>query len=214
VSEASDLWTQLAEQAGAALPSDQLQLLSRYLDLLLEANQRMNLTSVTDRAAAELLHVADSLTLLPFIGAGRKTIADVGSGGGCPGLVLAIARPDALVTCIEATGKKARFLAETAAALALANVAVVAERAEQLRRTFDVVTARAIGSLARVVEFGLPLVKPGGKLLAMKGPKVAGEMSEAGVMIKRFYGGKPVIHAIGLPGIDGHVVVEIGRRVK
>jgi 16S rRNA (guanine527-N7)-methyltransferase len=214
VSSTFDLWTELAQRGGVALTPAQIQSLSRYLDLLLEANQRMNLTAITDRAAAELLHIADSLTLLPLLPPGKVTIADIGSGGGCPGVVLAIARPDATVTCIESVAKKARFLSETATSLGLANLNVAAERAENLKRTFDVVTARAIGPLSRVLEWGLPLLKPGGKLLAMKGPKAAAELAEATRHLGRLRGGKAVIHPIALPGIDGHVVVEIGKRMK
>jgi 16S rRNA (guanine527-N7)-methyltransferase len=208
------LWTQLAERGRLRLSDKQLDLLSRYLDLLLEANLTMNLTSAQGArrgGGAARRRCPDAAAVSNR--REKSSIADIGSGGGSPAIPLAIARSDASVTCIESTGKKATFLT-AAAALSPANVAVVAERAEQLRRTFDVVTARAIGALAKVVEFGLPLVKPGGRLLAMKGPKVVDEMGEAAPMIRRFYGGKPVIHAIELPGIDGHVVVEIGRRVK
>ena len=79
--------------AGVTIGANQHVDLSRYLDLLLEANQRMNLTRITDRAAAEIHHVADALTLLKFLPPGEITIADVGSGGGVPGIPLAIARP-------------------------------------------------------------------------------------------------------------------------
>jgi 16S rRNA (guanine527-N7)-methyltransferase len=198
----------------------QQQKLSRYLDLLLEANQRMNLTSVTDRAKAELLHVGDALTLLPFLPAGEFTLGDIGSGGGCPGIPLAIVRPDARVMCIESTKKKAAFLREVAAALNLTNVCVEPVRAEDLTCSpahpltppFAIVTARAVGSLAEVAALALPLLRPGGRLLAMKGPKIGQELSEAQKTIARLGGGKPVVHAVRLAGAEGHVVVEIVRR--
>src|SRR4051794_23310171 len=90
-----ELWSQLAARAGITLSERQDALLSQYLDLLLAANARMNLTRITDRAAAELHHVGDALTLLPFLPGAAHKIADVGTGGGVPGIPLAIVRPDA-----------------------------------------------------------------------------------------------------------------------
>jgi 16S rRNA (guanine527-N7)-methyltransferase len=190
-------------------------LLDRYLDLLLQANQTMNLTSVTDRAAAELLHIADALTLLPFLPPGRIALADIGSGGGSPAFPLAITRRDAMVTCIESTKKKAAFLERTAAELALPNLRVFADRAENARRrNFQVVTARAVGPLAHVAALGLPLLRVGGVLLAMKGKKIAEELPAAHAVIRRLGGGKPRVHAVDLPGTDAHVIVEIRNNRK
>src|SRR5688500_1440653 len=111
------LWNDLAARAGLTLTDDQHAQLSRYLDLLLDANQRMNLTRITDRAAAEVQHVGDALTLLPHLPPGEFRLADVGSGGGVPGIPLAIARPDARVMLVESTKKKAAFLKSAAAEL-------------------------------------------------------------------------------------------------
>jgi len=190
------------------------ELLNRYLDLLLQANQVMNLTSVTDRAAAEQLHVADALTLLPFLPEGEITIADIGSGGGCPGIPLAISRPDAMVTLIEATKKKAAFLQSVADELKLTNVRVEADRAEKVGQRFTVAVARAVGPLALLAEIALPMVQPGGKLLAMKGPKIAAELPAAAKTIARFRGQPAVVHPAARPGAEGHVIVEIIKRRK
>ena len=194
------------------MTAEQEQKLSRYLDLLLEANQRMNLTSVTDRGAAELLHVKDALTLLPFLPEGAFYLADIGSGGGCPGIPLAIVRPDVNVTCIESTKKKAAFLQEVATALNLTNVKVAPVRAEELKSTFNIVTARAVGSMTILAQIGLPLVKPKGKLLAMKGPKITEELPPARNMIARLGGRPAVVHPVNLPGAEGHVIVEIVKK--
>ena len=113
------LCNELARRGGVRLDESQHAKLSRYLDLLLAANAKMNLTRITDRAEAQRLHVADSLTLLPFLPAGEHRLVDVGSGGGVPGIVLAIARPDAKVVLLEATKKKADFLRRAAAELQL-----------------------------------------------------------------------------------------------
>src|SRR5438128_12614435 len=104
-----ELWNQLAAGAGVAISDHGYAQLNTYLDLLLAANQRMNLTRITDRAAAEVQHIADALTLLPFIPPTTQTIADVGSGGGVPGVPLAIVLPHIHFTLIESTKKKAVF---------------------------------------------------------------------------------------------------------
>ncbi|HEX2972222.1 MAG TPA: 16S rRNA (guanine(527)-N(7))-methyltransferase RsmG [Tepidisphaeraceae bacterium] len=210
------LWSELAGQAGFPLSDAQLQLLSRYLDLLLEINKVMNLTRIENRAEAEVLHVGDSLTVLPFLPREAHQLVDVGSGGGVPGIPLAIARPDVQVTLIESTKKKAAFLEKTAKELGLANVKALAERAEVIahgpkRDSFDIATARAVGAMNMLVEWCLPLVKKGGKLLAMKGARIAEELPAAEKAIHLLSGGTPVIHPITLPGTESHVLVEIPK---
>ncbi|MGH7176992.1 MAG: 16S rRNA (guanine(527)-N(7))-methyltransferase RsmG [Tepidisphaeraceae bacterium] len=206
-----ELWSQLAARADVALSASQHALLDRYLDLLLAANEKMNLTRITERSAAEVRHVGDALTLLPFLPRRACRIADVGSGGGVPGIPLAIVRPDALVTLIESTKKKAAFLTEAAKEIDLKNVRVLDCRAEAVRESFDIVTARAIGSLEQIAEWCLPLVKKNGTLLAMKGPKVQDELPAARRIIRRLGGAAPLVHPVELPGIENHVIVEIRR---
>jgi 16S rRNA (guanine527-N7)-methyltransferase len=214
------LWRQLAESAKLELSDEQLARLDRYLDLLAQANQRMNLTRIESREAAEVQHIADSLTLLPFLPAGPHRLADLGSGGGVPGIPVAIARPNATVMLIESTQKKATFLKSASAELGLSNISVSSWRAEDVghsnsRETFDVVTARAVGAMAFLAEWSLPLVKKGGKFLAMKGPRLAEELPAAARPIRLLSGGEPVIHAVtSLPGITGHVIVEITKIAK
>ncbi len=166
----------------------QLELLGRYLDLLLETNKQFNLTAIKDADAAWRRHIIDSLTLLPGLAdvESASRVIDVGSGGGLPGIPVAIARPDLSVTLLEATGKKARFLERCAAELPLPNVAVLNLRAESAgrdrdhRERYDVVICRAVGPMAELLEYTLPLVAVGGRLLAMKGPSVERELDAAG----------------------------------
>ncbi|HYE21347.1 MAG TPA: 16S rRNA (guanine(527)-N(7))-methyltransferase RsmG [Tepidisphaeraceae bacterium] len=209
-----ELWNEIAGRAGVALSHLQTAQLDRYITLLLEANKRMNLTRIPDRATADVAHVADALTVLPHLPAGAHRLADVGSGGGVPGLVLASARPDAQVFLIESTKKKAEFLRETAAALDLANVTVIADRAEaagrgELRDSCDVVIARAVAAMTFLAEWCLPLVKKGGKFLAMKGAKIAEELPEAQTAIRLLSGAPAVVHPVELPGTEHHVIVEV-----
>jgi len=212
------LWTEIAERAGAVLLPVQHELLGQYLDLLLAANLRMNLTRITNREAAEVQHVGDALTLLRYLPAGPIKLADLGSGGGVPGIPLAIARPDAQVLLIESTKKKASFLAETARELGLHNVRVSDQRAEdagrspEMRESFDVVVARAVATLDWLVEWCLPLVKKGGRMLAMKGEKASEELPLAEHAIRLLGGGSPDVHPADLPGARHHVIVEVRKN--
>jgi 16S rRNA (guanine527-N7)-methyltransferase len=178
---------------GVELDAAVLGRLGDYLARLLAMNEQMNLTAIHDPAEAWEKHALDALTLVPLlaeVGAGARLV-DVGSGGGVPGVPLAIARPDLQVTLVEATQKKAAFLSTVAGTLGLTNVTVRAERAEQLAAgelhgSFDVVTARAVGRLAALVPLTAPFAKAGGMLLLVKGQKAAEELAEAtGVLQKQ-----------------------------
>ncbi|MGA2496795.1 MAG: 16S rRNA (guanine(527)-N(7))-methyltransferase RsmG [Tepidisphaeraceae bacterium] len=199
----------------APLSEEQLNSLDRYLDLLLEANAVMNLTRITDRASAEVLHVADALTLVAHLPRESHRLADVGSGGGVPGIPLAIARPDVSIVLIESTRKKAAFLDRAIRELALCNVVVRAERAERLtdcRGKFDVVTARAVAAIGELAQWCFPLLKPGGRLLAMKGAKAAEEIDAAKKVLQRLGAEQPIVHRTELPGAENHVVVELHKK--
>jgi 16S rRNA (guanine527-N7)-methyltransferase len=128
-------------------------------------------TSVHDRREVENVHIADSLVGLevPAVGEAAR-IVDLGSGAGLPGLVLAIARPEAEVVLVESGGKKCAWLERTVTALGLENVRVVCARAEELDEApFDVVTARALAALSVLCEYAAPLLREGGSLVAWKG---------------------------------------------
>ena len=215
----NELWDRLMTAGGVEPAEDKRALLARYLDLLFDANTRMNLTRITDRAAAEVQHVGDALTALPFLPPGPHRLADVGSGGGVPGIPLAVARPDAQILLIESTKKKAAFLQSAVHELGLANVTVSDERAEDLgrgpvRESCDVVTARAVATLNWLAEWCLPLVKKGGRMLAMKGAKHAEELPAAAKPILWLNGGPPVVHPVDLPGTEHHVIIEIRKLGK
>ncbi len=140
----------------------------------------MNLTRIRDRQEAETFHVGDALALLPHLPEHGFDLADVGSGGGVPGVPLAIARPKVQVTLIESVGKKAAFLQSVVEALQLENVTVINGRAEALPpKSFDVVTCRAVAPLQKLLVWCRSMIRPGGVLLAMKGPKLAEELVEA-----------------------------------
>jgi 16S rRNA (guanine527-N7)-methyltransferase len=169
--------------------------LAAYLDALLETNKAFNLTSITDRDEAWRKHVLDSLTLVPLLRslqAGAQVV-DVGSGGGLPGLPLAIALPSLRFTLLEATSKKARFLGETAKKLRLDNVQVENGRAESFgrgagRERFDVATSRALSRCSVLFELTLPLLKSGGASIAIKGEQAEQELQEAARALELLHG--------------------------
>lgn len=211
-----ELWDRLAERAGGSLNEDQHAALGRYLDLLLTGNKRLNLTRITDVAQARLLHIADSLTLLAHLPAGAINVADVGSGGGVPGIPLAIARPEIRVTLIESAAKKCVFLRETVEALALNNVTILPGRVEEAgrgkaRETFDVAIVRAVAEMVWLVEWCLPLVRVGGRMLAMKGPRGLGELENVRPLLRLLGGGQVRVIPAELPGAEGHVIIEIAK---
>lgn len=210
------LWTDIAARAGLVLTEAQHAALSRYLDLLIEANQTMNLTRITDRAQAELLHIADALTILPFLPQAPISLADLGSGGGVPGIPLAIARPDVKVLLVESTKKKAAFLRRTAETLGLTNVEVSDDRVEDVghsprRGTFDVVTARAVALLPWLIEWAMPLLKKGGTLLAMKGERGPAEVELSAAICKRINADPPAVEPVSLPGTENHIIIRVKK---
>ncbi|WP_432800288.1 16S rRNA (guanine(527)-N(7))-methyltransferase RsmG [Poriferisphaera sp. WC338] len=170
-----------------ALDDAMLVKLARFLDLLLDANTRMNLTAIKERDAAWSRMIIDSLTLLPGlenVPASAKVI-DIGSGGGLPGIPLAIVRPDLHVTLLDATGKKVAFHNEVIKTLGLENCRSIQDRAETLgqskehRGQYDIAMSRAIGKIAEVLEYSLPLARVEGRVLAMKGPAIEQELAVA-----------------------------------
>jgi 16S rRNA (guanine527-N7)-methyltransferase len=147
--------------------------LTRFVDhlrLIEKWNRIHNLTAVRETEQMVVLHLLDSLSLLPHLGEARSVI-DVGSGPGFPGIPLAIARPELQVTLLDSSHKKCAFLEQAKGELKLANVSVVCERVEQYKPaySFDAVVSRAFAELSDFVVQARHLVAPGGRLLAMKG---------------------------------------------
>ena len=159
---------------GLELSAESVEKLGVYLRLLAKWNRTYNLTAVRDEGAMVSQHLLDSLAVLPYLQSSSKTIrslADVGSGGGLPGIPLAIACPQVKIELIEASHKKASFLEQARIELSLTNVSVHCGRVEAFKpkELFDAVISRAFSSLAKFVQLASHLLAPGGLLLAMKG---------------------------------------------
>lgn len=171
-----------AELQGIVLTTKQIEQFYRYAELLLEWNARMNLTAITQAQQIEVKHFIDSMLFTSIIEA-KGSIVDVGSGAGFPGLACKIYKPELDVTLLEPTGKRVQFLQEVSRELEL-DVCVLKERAEEAgrkkyRESYDVATARAVAALSILCEYCLPLVKVGGRFIAMKGAEKEDVPSDA-----------------------------------
>ena len=172
------------EQLGIALEQPALERLAWLGSELLRWNRTHNLTAITDPDEVREKHLVDSLTLLPLLGATRRLL-DLGSGAGFPALPLKIARPELEIVSVDAVGKKIAFQRHVARSLQLGGFTAVHGRAEELSANpvsaggFDLVTARALGSLPLLAALATPYLAPGGRLLAMKGAEGAGELLAA-----------------------------------
>lgn len=165
------------------LPEDGVPALMRYAELLVEKNKVMNLTAITEPSDIATLHFLDSAALLTLADFRDKTVADVGTGAGFPGLPLKIVEPSMRLTLLDSLNKRIDFLGEVCTDLGLSDVACVHGRAEEFaaehREGFDIVTSRAVANLRMLCELCLPLVKVGGHFLAMKSVDSDEELAQA-----------------------------------
>lgn len=189
--------------------------LTEYARLLLETNQVMNLTAITDPKDVATLHFLDCASLLTLADFTGKTVADVGSGAGFPGLPLKIAQPDISLTLLDSLDKRVRFLGDVCAATGLTDVTCLhtrAEEAPELRGQFDAAVSRAVARLYLLCELCLPFVRTGGVFLAMKGPDCAAELDEARSAIRKLGGTYERTAHYTIPGTDvTHSVVVIRK---
>lgn len=155
-------------------------------------------------------HIVNSAAVVPFL-PGRGTVADVGSGAGFPGVVVALLRPDLDVTLIETMERRVDWLSDVVSELDLDNVQIVRARAEEVRERYDVVTARAVANLSRLVRLTAPLLRQGGSLLALKGARAEAEVEDARYVIKKAKLEPAVIHEVLTPGDELTKIVEVRR---
>jgi 16S rRNA (guanine527-N7)-methyltransferase len=209
-------------QLGLDLPQPARAAIDGHVRLLLAWTAAINLTGIRDPAEVALRHVIDSLTALAWLRErGVERLLDLGSGGGFPGLPLAAAAPTLEVTLAEPVGKKARFLETAVRATGLApRVSVVAARAEALvrddaeRGRWQVVTARAVASTAKLVELAFPLLAPAGALVAWKRGDLRDELGAATRAVEALGGGSIDVIGVDVRGLAHHRLVVATRSTS
>lgn len=193
---------EIAENSSLELNQQQTQRLAEYAALVIKWQSITNLTAATSATQFAREHIADCLTVTPYL-VGQRLL-DVGSGAGLPGIVLSIARPGLSVTVLEPRARRARFLTQAKIELDLTSLEVVCQRLEQFRPSvpIDVVICRAFGSLTKFVTVCAPLQVPGQQLLAMKGAIDADELEAAEALA-----GPARVIPLKLPGYDDRNLV-------
>nr|WP_326127626.1 16S rRNA (guanine(527)-N(7))-methyltransferase RsmG [uncultured Oscillibacter sp.] len=203
---------------GVEPPAGAVERLDQYARLLLEKNQVMNLTAITEPEQVARLHMLDCAALLNVCDLTGKRLLDVGTGAGFPGMVLKILVPSLDVTLLDSLNKRLDWLAETWGALGLEGIRAVHARAEEkshdpaFRERFDVVTSRAVAELRTLCELCLGYVRPGGVLLAMKSVDSGGELAAAETAIETLGGAVESVRDYEIPGTDvRHRVIVIKK---
>lgn len=204
-------------EAQLSFTEEQLAQFTRYYELLVETNKVMNLTAITEPEEVAVKHMVDSL-LAYEDGMQGKTLVDVGTGAGFPGVPLKIYCPSLKVTLVDSLGKRLRFLQQVIDELGLKGIrcehlrAEDAGRSKKHREQYDYVTARAVARLSVLSEYCLPLAKKGGQFIALKGSRFAEEIEEGEAAVK-ILGGKIIsAEPVKLPGLDdGRAIIKIAK---
>jgi 16S rRNA (guanine527-N7)-methyltransferase len=207
---------------GGAVSESELQVIGDHVRLLLAWNEKINLSGIRAPDAIAVEHVLDSLTALPILRrAGVEEFLDIGSGGGFPGLPLAVALPARRALLVESVGKKARFLATAVDAIGVRDpVSIAATRAETLtadprhRGYWQAVTARAIAEMGELVELALPLLRVGGLLVAWKRRPAEEELARAEGAIHQLHGRLIRLEPVTVPGLEDHVLAVVQKTAE
>jgi len=207
------------EALGVTLPPEARAVIDGHVRLLLAWNDAINLTAIRDPVGVARAHVLDSLAAVPLLeGLGVRSFLDLGSGGGFPGLPLSAAIGAERTLLVDSVGKKVRFLATVIEAVGLTSTTAAEQvRAEALaldprdREGWPAVTARAVAPLAELIEVALPLIAPGGVLVAWKGTSAEDELAAAGPTLRALRAGPVRILDAGVPGLAGHRLVVVPR---
>ncbi|KTT84882.1 16S rRNA (guanine(527)-N(7))-methyltransferase RsmG [Mammaliicoccus sciuri] len=194
------------KESGITLTDKQIKQFGTYFEMLVEWNEKINLTAVTEKEEVYLKHFFDSVTPSFYIDFNEiETICDVGAGAGFPSIPLKIVYPHLQITIVDSLNKRIKFLNELAASLDLDKVNFVHDRAEtfgksqQYRESFDLVTARAVARLSVLSELCLPLVKKGGQFVALKGSQGNEELEDAQFAISVLGGEVKTVNEFTLP---------------
>ena len=191
-----------------------------YMKLLLEWNEKINLTAITDPKEVIIKHFIDSLTISKHIPHGA-TLVDMGTGAGFPGIPLKIYRNDVKITLVDSLNKRIKFLDEVIEQLKLKDIETIHARAEEFgrnksyRERFDIATSRAVANLATLSEYLIPLVKLEGKCICMKGPDIEEELQKGKKAIKTLGGNISKVDSFELPNTDiGRTILIVDKVEK
>ena len=190
----------------------------KYKDLLLEWNNKINLTAITEENEIILKHFIDSCTILKYIEDNQKII-DIGTGAGFPGIPLKIMNESLKITLVDSLNKRVNFLNEVISELKLENIEGIHSRAEDLgrdnnyREKYDVATSRAVANLSTLLEYLMPFVKVNGICICMKGPNIEEELNEAKKAINELSGKLEGVYNFKLPNSDIERNIIIVRKV-
>ena len=196
-----------AKKIDVILDEEQIQKFYKYMELLLEWNEKINLTAIVEPRDVILKHFVDSLTICKELQK-NKTLADIGTGAGFPGIPVKILRPDLDITLIDSLNKRVNFLTMVIEALKLEKIIALHGRIEDFgknkkyREKFDYVTSRAVANLSTLSEYMIPLVKIGGKCICMKGSNIDEELKNAEKAIKILGGKIEKVDTFLLPDTD------------
>ena len=211
--------TKKTNKIGIELDNEQIQKLYDYMNLLLEWNEKINLTAITEPNEVILKHFVDSLSIQKYIEKDLKII-DVGTGAGFPGIPISIVNSNTEITLLDSLNKRINFLNEVINKINLDNVNTIHSRVEdagkekKYRESYDIATSRAVASLNVLLEYLLPLVKVGGKCICMKGSSIKEEIEDARNAIKILGGEIEKIDEIVLPDSDIKRNIVIIKKVK
>ena len=207
------------EKIDIKFTEEQLNQFYKYMNLLLEWNEKINLTAITDPNEVILKHFIDSLTINKYIKE-NSTLADVGTGAGFPGIPLKILRPDLKITLVDSLNKRINFLNEVCIALDLKNIELIHSRAEDLaknksyRENFDKSVSRAVANLTTLAEYDLPFIKKGGQMIAMKGFEIDEELQNAEKAINILGGKIKEVNKFTLIDTDNKRSIVLIDKVK
>jgi len=207
-----------AKKIDVILDEEQIQKFYKYMELLLEWNEKINLTAIVEPRDVILKHFVDSLTICKELQK-NKTLADIGTGAGFPGIPVKILRPDLDITLIDSLNKRVNFLTMVIEALKLEKIIALHGRIEDFgknkkyREKFDYVTSRAVANLSTLSEYMIPLVKIGGKCICMKGSNIDEELKNAEKAIKILGGKIEKVDTFLLPDTDmGRNIILIKKE--
>ena len=198
---------------------EQIKSFEKYMNLLLEWNEKINLTAITQPKEVKLKHFVDSLTVLKYINDDDKVI-DIGTGAGFPGIPLKIMKKNAKITLLDSLNKRINFLNIVIETLNLSNIQAIHGRAEEIARNklyrekYDVAVSRAVANLSTLTEYMLPFVKIDGKCICMKGANVNEELERAQNAIKELGGEIERVDNFYLSDNDNERNIIVIKKVK